>query len=186
MSSAATDDLFCDAPPELDIWAVCPAPVRPDRELPGVAGGRGCPDAVQEHASENKFAFSASPDFGFLGDAFVAETGSFLLQTGAVEFTGYRVVGADRAACEDSVFVANIGTTLDEVFDPDSVNKPIDVKFDGDVMMIVDLGVFEPGVGKAQPGTGKVWLVADDRAAIERFPGAADRIAETRLLGTHP
>ncbi len=133
----------------------------------------------QEHGSANKFDFSTSRQFGFLGDPFVAETGSFVPITGAVEFTGYRVVRVDHDAADETVFVANVGDTVDEVFNPDSFNKPIDVKFDGDVMMVVDFGVFEPGLNKMQPGIGKVWLVAHGPEALDRFPRAADRIVET-------
>jgi hypothetical protein len=122
----------------------------------------------QEHGSANKFDFSTSRRFGFLGDPFVAETGSFVPITGAVEFTGYRVVRVDHDAADDTAFIANVGETVDEVFNPDSFNKPIDVKFDSDVMTIVDFGVFEPGLNRMQPGTGKVWLVAHGPA---RPPG---------------
>ena len=55
-------------------------------------------------------------------------------------------------------FIVNEGDTAEEIFDPASFNKPIDVKFRDDVMFIVDFGVFEPGLDLMQPGTGKVWV----------------------------
>jgi hypothetical protein len=42
---------------------------------------------------------------------------------------------------------------------PTGFNKPIDVKIRKDKMFIVDLGVYEPGLGLMDPGTGKLWVV---------------------------
>jgi len=36
-------------------------------------------------------------------------------------------------------------------------------------MLIVDFGVFEPGLGISQSGTGKVWIVAANKGALNRF-----------------
>lgn len=111
------------------------------------------------HSSANKFGFSPGA-FGFTGDLFVAETGSFIPITGAETFTGYKVVRVDRLTGEVEDFAVNTGATADEVFDPAGFNKPIDVKFrDDGAMLIVDFGVFEPGLMINQPGTGKIWIV---------------------------
>ena len=121
------------------------------------------------HSSANKFDFSTTKRFRHQGDLFVAETGAFVPITGADRFTGYKVVRVDRETGEASDFIVNEGNTVEEVFDPSSFNKPIDVKFAGDVMLIVDFGVFEPGLGLVQPGTGKVWLVSHGRGALRHF-----------------
>ncbi len=121
------------------------------------------------HSSANKFDFSTSRGFGFVSHAFVAETGSFVPITGAIRFTGYKVVRVDNAG-QVRNFIVNLGNTAAEIFDPQGFNKPIDVKFKGQVMLIVDFGVFEPGLDLQQPGTGKIWAVCSDRALCDRLP----------------
>lgn len=110
-----------------------------------------------DHSSANKFAYGDGEAFP---DLYVALTGSFVPTTGAVEFSGYKVVAVDPTTYEVSDFIVNPGQTPEELFDAASFNKPIDVKFQDDRMLIVDFGVFEPGLEMMEPGTGKVWMVA--------------------------
>jgi hypothetical protein len=117
------------------------------------------------HSSANKLDFSTSPGFRHVGDIFVAETGSIVPITGADRFVGYKVVRVDRQTGAVHDFVVNTGNTADEIFNPDSLNKPIDVKFDGELMLIADFGVWEPALGLFQPGTGKIWVVSLGRRA---------------------
>lgn len=163
-----TDPMFCDHPLlqpgcEHDF-------VLDDEYRAGLQVGRAFAQ-LEEHSSANKFDFSTSERFGHVGDLFVAETGSFVPITGALEFRGYKVVRVDRATGESTDFVVNDGDTVEELFEPEGFNKPIDVKFADDVMFIVDFGVFEPGLELAKPGTGKVWLVAADDEPINRLRG---------------
>jgi hypothetical protein len=111
------------------------------------------------HSSANKFDFSTNSGFKFVGDIFVAETGAFVPVTGAQQFFGYRVVRVNRTNGTVTNFIINTGRTPEVIFDPAGFNNPIDVKFRGDTMFIVDFGVFEPGLMLQQPGTGKVWMV---------------------------
>jgi hypothetical protein len=120
------------------------------------------------HTSANKFDFSTSQQFRHEGDLFVAQTGSFVPVTGATEFTGYKVVRVDRSG-HASDFIVNTGTTAATIFDPHGFNKPIDVKFHRDAMLIVDFGVFEPGLNLQQPGTGKLWVVCHGAAACKKL-----------------
>ena len=117
------------------------------------------------HISGNKFAFSTTTQFGFVGDLFLAETGAFVPSTGAEDFNGYKVSRINRETGEVEDFIVNEGNTAEEIFDPMSFNMPIDVKFVGGVMLVVDFGIFEPGMGLAQPGTGKVWAVSRGASA---------------------
>lgn len=119
------------------------------------------------HTSANKFGFSTSAQFGHQGDLFIAQTGSFVPVTGATEFTGFKVVRVDRASGQVSDFVANTGQTAGEIFDPARLNKPIDVKFRDNMMLIVDFGVFEPGLQLVRPGTGKIWVVTRGNAPLQ-------------------
>jgi hypothetical protein len=76
-----------------------------------------------------------------------------------MQFSGYKVVRVDRATGAVIDFVVNTGTTPSELFGPDDFNKPIDLRFFDGLMIIVDFGVFEPGLNLMQPGTGKLWVV---------------------------
>lgn len=120
------------------------------------------------HSSANKFDFATDQKFKFVGDIFVAETGSFVPVSGAQEFVGYKVVRVDRRTGQVSDFIANRGRTPEERFDAQSFNKPIDVKFRGEFMFIVDFGVFEPGLMIQQPNSGKLWLVSHGMGNVAR------------------
>jgi hypothetical protein len=134
------------------------------------------------HSSANKFDFSTHAHFGSVGDLFVAETGSFVPVTGAQAFVGYKVVQVDRETGTVSDFIVNEGDTVEEIFDPSGFNKPIDVKFQDGTMFIVDFGVYEPGLGLAQPGTGKVWTVSAAAAPKPPKPPADDDEAPDRPI----
>jgi glucose/arabinose dehydrogenase len=112
----------------------------------------------ETHVSANKFDV-ASGCFAGEGDIFVAETGSFVPITGATEFVGYKVVRVNRETGEVRDFIGQGEREREDIFQPEAFSKPIDVKFDGDRMLIVDFGMFEPGLGIQVPGTGKIWVV---------------------------
>jgi len=111
------------------------------------------------HSSANKFDISANPEFRFFGDFFVAETGSLPPITGAEELVGYKVVRVTRNGRVQD-FIVHKKQTADVIFDPTGFNKPIDVKFGGPKMFIVDFGVYEPALNLINPSSGKVWVVA--------------------------
>ena len=68
----------------------------------------------------------------------------------------------DGEAVKVTEFIANGGNTSEEIFNPDSFNKPIDIKSRGNSMLIVDFGIFEPGLKLEEPGTGKIWTVSPE------------------------
>jgi hypothetical protein len=143
------------------------------------------------HSSANKFDFSRARRFGFRGDAFVAETGGFVPITGALDFAGYKVVRVDRDSGRVRDFIVNTGNTVDEVFNPRSFNKPIDVKFHRGRMHIVDFGLFEPGVNIAQNNTGKVWTVTASCPTLNVSPrsirvGKRSTVTVTARRGSEP
>ncbi len=155
------DDEFCE---ELE---TCPDFVLDETFRSGLQ----VEDAFTElgyHTSANKFDFSTDSMFRFVGDAFVAETGSFVPVTGATELTGYEVVRVDRGGGV-SDFITHKENTVDTVFDPAGFNKPIDVKFRNGAMFVVDLGVFEPGLGLTEAGTGKLWVACHGAAACKKL-----------------
>ncbi len=114
---------------------------------------------VGQFVSVTGFAPSTSIGFGYVNNLFVTESGSFSPQTGAFTFTGYKVSRFNHITGAKSDFVVNSGTTAPQLFDPVKMNKPVSTIFMGDTMLIVDLGVLEPGLNIFGSGTGKVWMV---------------------------
>src|SRR5262249_33426262 len=120
------------------------------------------------HGSANMFDFSTTNDFGFKGDIFIAETGSIPTGTGAETLTGFKVARIDRGSGKVSDFIAhdtstcpvpdtNLTCAIGIVFATAGFNKPIDVRFGGSEMFIVDFGVSTPAPATAN--TGKIWRV---------------------------
>jgi hypothetical protein len=109
------------------------------------------------HGSANMFDLSRTKDFGFMGDIFIAETGSIPTGTGAADLTGFKVARIDRSTGQVSDFVTHPTNTQAVIFAVAGFNKPIDVRFRGSEMLIVDFGVSNPATPTAN--TGKIWKV---------------------------
>jgi hypothetical protein len=114
---------------------------------------------VGQFVSVTGFAPSTSAGFGYLNNLFVTESGSFSPQTGAFTLNGYKVARFDNITGAKTDFIVNAGSTPAQLFDPMKMNKPVSTIFMGDTMLIVDLGVLEPGLNLFESGTGKVWMV---------------------------
>ncbi len=112
---------------------------------------------LEDHASANMFDFSSTAEFGYVGDIFIAETGS-VSGTGATSLIGFKVARIDHSTGTVSDFIAHPSNDMATVFSPDGFNKPIDVKFRGPDMFIADFGIFVPA--KPTPGSGKIWMVS--------------------------
>lgn len=167
----ASDPLFCQSPTLTA--ADCPRPIFDDAFRASLTVQPAF-SSVGLFVSVTGFEPSTSPAFGFAGDLFVTESGSFGPQTGAFSFTGYKVSRIDRVTGAEVDFVVNQGSTPEELFVPESMNKPVSVAFRGDELAIVDLGVLEPGINLFQSGTGKVWLLRNTNpTAGEAGPGAS-------------
>ena len=113
---------------------------------------------LDNHSSANMFDFSPNNAFGFMGDIFVAETGSLPPGTGATTLTGYKVARIDRSTGAVSDFITHTASDTATIFQANGFNKPIDVKFRDVNMFIVDFGVFAPAT--PTPGSGKIWMVS--------------------------
>jgi hypothetical protein len=120
------------------------------------------------HGSANMFDFSTTNDFGFKGDIFIAETGSIPTGTGAETLTGFKVARIDRGSGKVSDFIThdtstcpppatNLVCPISIIFAVNGFNKPIDVRFRGSEMFIVDFGVSNPATPTAN--SGKIWRV---------------------------
>jgi len=113
---------------------------------------------LEDHVSANMFDFSITDDFGYVGDIFIAETGALPPGTGATTLTGYKVARIDRTTGAVSDFIAHTMNTQAVIFQTDGFNKPIDVRFRGPRMYVVDMGVFPPAT--LTPNSGKIWMVS--------------------------
>jgi len=58
------------------------------------------------------------------------------------------------------------------------------VKFAGDAMLVVDFGVFEPGINLMQPHTGKLWVVCHGAAACK--PRGTPRVDQLQAVVLPP
>ena len=152
-----TDSLFCESP------------ALTQEDCPGYLFAASFRDSLKVseaftevglYVSVTGFTASTSDTFGYQGNLFVTESGSFSPQTGAFTFTGYKVSRIDHETGDIFDFVVNVGSTPEELFVPTKMNKPVADLFVGDQLAIVDLGVVEPGIDIFQSGTGKVWLLS--------------------------
>ena len=98
--------------------------------------------------------------------------------TGAEDLAGYKVDRIDRETGQVSDFIfhactANTTACRATIFEPDGLNRPIDVHFRGPEMFIVDMGV-SAGASPQIPNTGKVWKVTPSCAPIVAIIGMDD------------
>ena len=166
------DPLFCDSPvlgPD-----DCPQPLF-EEDFRNSLTVQPAFAPVGPYVSVTGFAPSTDEDFGYVNQLFVTESGSFTPQTGTFEFTGYKVGRYDNITGQKNDFVVNQGSTAEELLDPAKMNKPVSVVFTDDMMLIVDLGVLEPGIDVFSPGTGKIWMVTNnDNTAVRNLTEEAD------------
>ncbi len=113
---------------------------------------------LELHSSANMFDFSKTGAFGFKGDIFIAETGSLPPGTGAAALIGYKVARIDRSTGQVSDFIAHTSNAQAVIFQAGGFNKPIDVRFHGPDMYIVDMGIFPPA--PLTPNSGTIWRVS--------------------------
>jgi glucose/arabinose dehydrogenase len=149
-----TDSFFCPSSPP---YGMCPQFALSDSFRATLTVQPAFAE-LENHSSANLFDFSPNAGFGFMGDIFIAETGSIPPGTGATSLVGFKVARIDRSTGEVSDFIAHPSNDMATIFDPSGFNKPIDVKFRGVNMFIADFGVFPPA--KITPGSGKIWMVS--------------------------
>jgi glucose/arabinose dehydrogenase len=120
------------------------------------------------HSSSNRFDFSRSPEFGYVGHAFVAQFGDLTPNTGKVFGpVGFKVVRVDVATGVMQDFAANEGkgsggpaSRLGRA----GLERPMEARFDpsGRALYIVDFGVMsldEKGNIHPYKETGVLWRV---------------------------
>ena len=118
------------------------------------------------HSSSNGFDFSKSADFGFVGEAFIAQFGDMAPGVGKVlSPVGFRVVRVNPETGEIFAFVSNKkGNAPASKLKTGGVERPVAVRFspEGNELYIVDFGVMLTSEKGAQPiaGTGVIWKVS--------------------------
>jgi hypothetical protein len=162
-----TDSRFCEGvlsppralpiPPPPTLPSPCPQFAFSDEFRATLKVQPAFAEIPDNHGSANMFDFSRTQDFGFKGDIFIAETGSIPTGTGAETLTGFKVARIDRGSGKVSDFVTHTSNTQSVIFAVAGFNKPIDVRFRGSEMFIVDFGVSNPATPTAN--SGKVWKV---------------------------
>ena len=122
------------------------------------------------HASVTKIDFGRSARFGFEGQMFLAASGDYAPATALKqERAGYWVQRIDPATNKGEVFFRakkeTLGAKDEEYVTTAGPKRPVDVRFFGDALYVVDIGVVvftTSGQGptpRPYPGTGVVWRI---------------------------
>jgi glucose/arabinose dehydrogenase len=121
------------------------------------------------HSSANGIDFSRSTDFGYQGQAFVAEFGDMAPKTGKVEYpVGFKVVRVDVDNGVIKDFAVNKGKRNGPAswLGKAGLERPVSVKFDptGKALYIVDFGIVKMTSEGPQPqmNTGMIWKITKE------------------------
>jgi glucose/arabinose dehydrogenase len=118
------------------------------------------------HSSSNGFDFSRNPVFGYVGQAFVAQLGDEVPDTGKVMGpVGFKVVRVDVGTGVSEDFAVNRGKTNGPAswLKSGGLERPVAARFDptGTSLYVVDFGVMMHHGKGAVPltGTGVLWRI---------------------------
>lgn len=117
------------------------------------------------HSSSNGFDFSRSKNFGFEGEAFVAQFGDMSPGVGKVERSvGYKVIRVNIETGITNDFALNKKKNAPaSKIKTGGIERPVAVRFspDGQLLYIVDFGIMRTSDKGPDPikGTGVVWRV---------------------------
>ncbi|AKD05590.1 glucose dehydrogenase [Pontibacter korlensis] len=118
------------------------------------------------HSSSNGFDFSSSDEFGYAGEAFVAQFGDMAPKVGKVLApVGYKIVRVNVADGTVKDFAANKGKKVAPAskLKTGGFERPLSVRFspDGLSMYVVDFGIMEMSKTGSHPQqkTGVIWKI---------------------------
>lgn len=118
------------------------------------------------HSSSNGIDFSKSSNFGFAGEAFVAQFGDMAPKVGKVLFpVGFKIVRVDITTGAVRDFAVNKGKRNGPAtwLKKGGLERPVSVKFDpsGNALYIVDFGIVKMTDQGPQPqmSTGVIWKI---------------------------
>ena len=140
---------------------------KPEPLLSGYPNTPPMPAAILDvHSSSNGIDFSRSSEFGYVGQAFVAQFGDQASATGKVFApVGFKVVRVDVQTGVINEFAVNKGSTNGPAswLRTGGLERPLSVRFDpnGSSLYVVDFGVMTMG-DKPNPyrGTGVLWRIS--------------------------
>ncbi|MCF6407856.1 PQQ-dependent sugar dehydrogenase [Chitinophaga filiformis] len=119
------------------------------------------------HSSSNGLDFSRNSDFGFTGEAFIAQFGDMAPNVGKVlKPVGFKVVRVNTESGVVETFAVNKGRNNGPAsrLGNGGLERPVSVKFspDGKSLYIVDFGILKmiDGATIPQPNTGVIWKVS--------------------------
>jgi glucose/arabinose dehydrogenase len=119
------------------------------------------------HSSSNGLDFSTNPEFGYVGQAFVAQFGDMAPDVGKVlDPVGFKVVRVNVENGTIHDFAINRSSTNGpaSLLESGGLERPLDVEFspDGTALYVADFGVMlvheETGT-RPIPGTGVLWKI---------------------------
>ena len=148
-------------------------PGKPDPEAVMVSHPGTPPEPVATfgvHSSSNGISFSTNPDFGFKGQAFVAQFGDMAPGVGKVLTpVGYKVVRVDvkTGIVEDFAVNKIVENGPASWLETGGLERPISVEFspDGEALYIVDFGILmmsEKGDANPMKKTGVIWKISKE------------------------
>jgi len=139
---------------------------RPEPLLAGYPNRPPKPAATLDvHSSSNGVDFSRAADFGYVGDAFIAQFGDQAPATGKVFGpVGFKVIHVDTKTGVIQEFAVNKGSTNGPASWQRSggLERPLALRFDpkGSSLYVVDFGVMTMGEKpQPYPGTGVLWRI---------------------------
>ncbi|MEC9483714.1 MAG: hypothetical protein UMU75_10425 [Halomonas sp.] len=165
-------DFFAGRALHEDGWFSPPFKPSPKRLLAKYPGKPPKPIALfGVHSSSNGLDFSRNSNFGYQGEAFVAQFGDMAPTVGKVlEPVGYKVVRVDVDSGVIHDFAVNPGESNAPAsyLNTGGLERPLDVQFDpsGTALYIADFGIMTTRNGSIEPrpGTGVIWRVTrEDR-----------------------
>ncbi|HYK44920.1 MAG TPA: PQQ-dependent sugar dehydrogenase [Parafilimonas sp.] len=118
------------------------------------------------HSSSNGFDFSTNANFGFAGQAFVAQFGDMAPNVGKVSYpVGFKIVRVDVKDGVVRDFAVNKGKRNGPAswLEKGGLERPVAVKFDphGEALYVVDFGILTMTAKGPQPqtNTGVIWKI---------------------------
>jgi hypothetical protein len=143
------------------------SPMRIIEDYPGIP-----PEPVASmgvHSSSNSFDFSHSDEFGFKGEAFIAQFGDMSPSVGKVLHpVGFKVIRVNTETGIINDFVLNKKENAPaSKIKTGGIERPNAVRFspDGKALYIVDFGIVQVSKKGARPAerTGMIWKITNEK-----------------------
>lgn len=115
----------------------------------------------EPHSSSNKFDFSTNPQFGYVGEIFVAQSGGLGFE-GESKKPGFKVVRINEQTGQVNDFYKNLnGENI-----LNAPVRPVEAKFSpkGEVLYLIDLGyIGKMNSAMPKPNSGAIWKIVKEQ-----------------------